>query len=149
MSAIDATLSAAGIAADGIESGLGMLLRIDAADVIPALTALRDGDVAFTFMVDLMATDTGEGLELTYHLRSFARDEECYLRCAVPYDGTVDSAWRVFPAALYPEREAAEMFGLAFEGHPNPKRLLTTDEVELPLLRKSTPIRTSEEVHDR
>jgi NADH:ubiquinone oxidoreductase subunit C len=30
-------------------------------------------------------------------------------------------------------------------GHPNPKRLLTSDEVEAPLLRKSTPIRTWEE----
>jgi NADH:ubiquinone oxidoreductase subunit C len=44
-----------------------------------------------------------------------------------------------------PERETAELFGLSLSGHPNPKRLLTTDGVP-PLLRKSVPVRTEEEV---
>jgi Ni,Fe-hydrogenase III component G len=55
----------------------------------------------------------------------------------------------VHPGALYPEREIAEMFGLDLCGHPNPKRLLTTEDSPPALLRRSTPIRTDEEVHDR
>jgi NADH:ubiquinone oxidoreductase subunit C len=43
-----------------------------------------------------------------------------------------------------PERETAELFGLGLDGHPNPKRLLTTDGVP-PLLRRDVPIRTPEE----
>ena len=147
--ALNAALSAAGVSAEISEELIGAVARVAPSDVVDALTALRDGDAAFTMLVDLFATDTGERLEITYHLRSFARDEDAYVRVPVEYDGEVPSVWQVFPSALYPEREAAELFGLAFPGHPNPKRLLTTDEVELPLLRKSTPIRTEEEVHDR
>jgi NADH-quinone oxidoreductase subunit C len=147
--ALSVALEQAGVAAEVSAEQLGALVRIASADVIEALSVLRDGDGAFAFMVDLMAVDTGEQVELTYHLRSFTRDEDVYVRCTVPYDGEVPSVWRVFPAALYPEREAAELFGIAFPGHPNPKRLLTTDEVEAPLLRKSVEIRTAEEVHDR
>jgi len=38
------------------------------------------------------------------------------------------------------------LFGLTFSGHPNLKRLLTSDEVDVFLLRKDVPIRTEEEV---
>ncbi|MRR12205.1 hypothetical protein EG835_07005, partial [bacterium] len=51
-------------------------------------------------------------------------------------------------SALLPERETAELFGLALCGHPNPKRLLTTEGIE-PLLLKSVPIRSAEEVRAR
>jgi NADH:ubiquinone oxidoreductase subunit C len=147
--ALSTWLAAAGIPAEVSDETLGAIARVPVEAVGPALTALRDGDGEFAFLVDLLGADTGEGLEVTYHLRSFSRDEEVYVRCAVPYDAAVDSVWRVYPAALYPEREAAELFGLTFAGHPNPKRLLTTDEVEAPLLRKAVEIRTPEEVHDR
>jgi NADH:ubiquinone oxidoreductase subunit C len=68
-----------------------------------------------------------------------------YLKCHVPYEGELRSVWEVYPAALYPEREAAELLGFSLLGHPNPKRLLTTDGTP-PLLRKSVPVRTAEEV---
>ncbi len=147
--ALSSALSAAGVPAEVSEEAIGAVARVPASDLVEALTALRDADCAFAMLIDLFGVDTGEQLELTYHLRSFARDEDAYVRVAAPYDGEVPSAWRVYPSALYPEREAAELFGLTFPGHPNLKRLLTTDEVELPLLRRSTAIRTQEEVHDR
>ena len=53
--------------------------------------------------------------------------------------------WEIYPAALFPEREAAELLGMTLTGHPNPKRLLTVEGTE-PLLRKSVAIRTAEEV---
>lgn len=146
---LNAVLNAAGVTAEVSDETLGALARVAPADVTAALAALRDGDAAFALLVDLFVTDTGEELEVTYHVRSYARDEDAYVRTTAPYDGDVPSIWRVHPAALYPEREAAELFGMSFPGHPNPKRLLTTDELELPLLRRSTPIRTDEEVHDR
>jgi NADH-quinone oxidoreductase subunit C len=149
LTATHALLAKAGIRASCAEEGAGVMCRLEAADIVGALTALRDGDAAYAYLVDLFGVDTGEGLEVTYHVRSFAREEELYVRVAVPYDGEVPSIWTVYPAALYPERETAELFGMTFPGHPNPKRLLTTDEVELPLLRRSTAIRTQEEVHAR
>ena len=138
-------LAAAGASAEVTTTALGVMVRIEAARAADVLATLRDGAGRFDMLVDLFAIDTGEGIDLRYHLRALERDEDLYLAAYVDYDGEAPSVWRCYPASLYAEREAAEMFGMSFVGHPNPKRLLTTDEVEAPLLRKSTPIRTWEE----
>ena len=135
----------ASIGAEVSDEALGVLARVPCPRVAEALDLLRDAQPAFETLVDLFAVDTGEGLELTYHVRSLSAGD-LYVRCPVDYDGEVPSVWRVYPAALVPEREAAELFGLTLSGHPNPKRLLTTDEVEVPLLRKAVAIREGEEV---
>jgi NADH-quinone oxidoreductase subunit C len=136
-------LGRADVPASAADEPLGAVVRLEAACVPEALAALRlEG---FEFFVDLFGTDTGEGIELTYHVRSLGLMEDAYLKAAVAYDGEAPSVWSVFPAALYPEREAAELLGMAFPGHPNPKRLLTVDD-SLPYLRKSVPVRTAEEV---
>ena len=122
---------------------LGAVLRIASADNVAALGALAAE--GYDQLVDLFGVDTGEALEVTYHVRVLAEMRDAYVRVSLPYDGTLRSVWHVYPAALYAERETAELYGLVLDGHPNPKRLLTTDGVE-PLLRKSVPVRNAEEV---
>ncbi|MBE0417719.1 MAG: NADH-quinone oxidoreductase subunit C [Coriobacteriia bacterium] len=129
-------------------STLGVVVRVPHADAAASLSALKASDLGFVMLVDLFGTDTGDEIEVTYQLRSFARDEEIYVKCALPYDDVLHSVWNVFASALLPERETAELFGLTLAGHPNPARLLTTEGVA-PLLRRSVPIRTLEEVRDR
>lgn len=129
-------------------STLGVLARIPADDAASALAALKASSLDFIMLVDLLGTDTGEEIEITYHLRSFSRDEDLYVKCVLPYDGVLCSVWNVYASALLPERETAELFGLTLAGHPNPARLLTVDDTE-PLLRRSVAIRTLEEVRDR
>jgi NADH:ubiquinone oxidoreductase subunit C len=141
-------LDSAGIEHEVEETTLGLIARLAPSDVSRALAVLRDSELGFRMLLDLLGTDTSEDVELTYHLRSFTRDEELYVKVHVPYDGTVESVWNTYPSALLPERETAEMFGLSLAGHPTPKRLFTTEGVE-PLLRKSVPIRTAEEVRER
>ena len=59
----------------------------------------------------------------------------------VPSDCAVlDSVAAVLPGANWYEREAAEMFGIDFLGHPDPRPLLTRAGDGRPLLRKSTPL---------
>lgn len=141
-------LSAAGIAGDVTERGPGVVVEAVAADVPAVLAALKACELDFRMLLDLFASDTGEEIEITYHLRSLARDEDLFVRCRIPYDGELASVWNTYPSALAPEREAAELLGFRLAGHPNPKRLLTTDGVE-PLLRKSVAIRSAEEVRAR
>lgn len=136
-------LGLAGIACTAADEPLGAVVRLDAARIFDALAALQT--VGYDFLVDLFGTDRDGRIELTYHLRAFATHEELYLKVLVDYDGEAPSVWRVHPAALYPEREAAEMFGMTFPGHPNPKRLLTTEGFP-PILRKSELIREAGEV---
>lgn len=147
---INSTLASAGITDAAVEkTGLGVIARVPISSARAALEALKASDSAFDFMVDLFGIDTGEAVDITYHLRSFSRDEDLYVRSEIAYDATLPSVWEVHPAALMPERETAELFGLSLSGHPNPKRLLTTEAVTLPLLRKSTEIRGAEEVRNR
>ncbi len=150
MTHIASALERAGVAGAIVEdvAVLGVVARVEPAMAQSALTALKDSDHGFCFLVDLFGIDTGEAIEAVYQLRSFTRDEEVYLKVTHEYGSDLASVWCVFPSALMPERELAEMFGLTLSGHPNPKYLLLTEGIE-PLLLKRVPIRTPEEVRHR
>lgn len=141
-------LAQAGVDAEVETTTLGVVARVPASGSVEALSALCASELDFRMLLDLLGADTGEGIEVTYHLRSLSRDEDLFVKTFVAYDGALRSAWNVFPSALAPERETAELLGIKLDGHPNPKRLLTTDGVE-PLLRKSVAIRSAEEVRAR
>jgi len=135
--------AASGVA--GVEfrdAEIGMLARVPHESAAALLTALRDA--GFESLIDFDGVDTGDDIELTWRVRSYARGAEAVVKAAAPYDGTIESVWTIYPSALMPERETAELFGLGLEGHPNPKRLLTTDGVP-PLLRRGVAIRSPEE----
>jgi NADH:ubiquinone oxidoreductase subunit C len=127
--------------------GLGVVVRTGPDAALEVLTALRDA--GYTYLLSCFGIDTGEGVEAVYHVRSLSRDGDVRVRVSLPYGGTVRSAFHVYPGVLYPERELAEMFGLVLEGHPNPKRLLTTEDVPQPLLLKSSEVRHDADVHRR
>lgn len=141
-------LAAAGVAAEIDEAGIGVVARVPLDSAVEALCALRESELDFRMLLDMLGADTGEGIEITYHLRSLSRDEEVYVKTTVAYDGCLRSVWNTFPSALMPERETAELLGLKLDGHPNPKRLLTTDGIA-PLLRKDVLVRSAEEVRAR
>ena len=146
---VESVLTRAGVAdVEVAETTLGVVCRCASHDAPAALAALRECELDFAMLPDLLGTDTGEGIEITYHLRSFARDEDVYVKISVAYDAEILSVWNVFPSALLPERETAELLGLKLAGHPNPKRILTTDDSP-PLLRRDVAVRTVEEVRDR
>lgn len=144
--AISALLSGAGVSAEVDSVLLGTVARVDAGDAVAALAAFKAG--GYESLVDFDGIDTGEAIELTWRVRSYAQDCEAFLKATVAYDAEIASAWNVYPAVLMPERETAELLGLKLAGHPNPKRLFTTDGIP-PLLRKDVPIRSEEEVKNR
>ncbi|MCL4079294.1 NADH-quinone oxidoreductase subunit C [Coriobacteriia bacterium Es71-Z0120] len=124
------------------EERLGVVARVGRGEAEEALGRLKEAGL--DSLVDLLGTDTGEHIEITYHLRSYEAGQDVFVKTAVPYDGELASVWQTCPAALMPERETAELFGLRLTNHPNPKRLLTTEGVP-PLLRKDVPVRSPEE----
>jgi NADH-quinone oxidoreductase subunit C len=139
-------LSAAGVPVIGVsEEALGTVVRVEPANIEKTLEALvADG---YDFLADLSGSDDGERLTVTYIVRSLSDMRQLFVKTSTDYDGDVPSVWRVFPAACFPEREAAELYGMTFSGHPNLKRLLTSDDTEgIFLLRKSCLVRTEEEV---
>ena len=67
-----------------------------------------------------------------------ARPEEVRLKVFLPSDGalTIPSLYGLFRGADWQERETFDMFGITYEGHPHPKRLLMPDDWKGYPLRK-------------
>jgi len=82
---------------------------------------------------------------LVYHLLSF--DPPARLRLKVPLDGPNPAAQTVtdiWPSANWYEREAFDLLGVRFEGHPNLQRLILPPEWQGHPLRKNYPGRATE-----
>lgn len=69
----------------------------------------------------------GQRFAVVYHLQSVSLNHRLRVRAHLPDDDfpAIDSAIRVWPAADWYEREAFDLFGIMFEGHPDLRRLLT------------------------
>jgi NADH-quinone oxidoreductase subunit C len=103
---------------------------------LEALTTARDSGLTF-FDWLTGVDDEGAELAIVVHLYSLADGRRLLLRTRVPRDGgRIPSATAVFPGANWHERETIEMFGVTFDGHPDPRPLLLPDEFDGHPLRK-------------
>jgi NADH-quinone oxidoreductase subunit C len=102
-----------------------------------AVTAARD-PLGCDFFDWLTAVDEApEGYTVVVHLWSTAGRTGLLVRTTVPRDDpTLDSIVDIYPGAGWPEREAYEMFGVVFTGHPNLAPLLLPEEFDGHPLRK-------------
>lgn len=80
--------------------------------------------------------DDGE-LELVWHYFSCGANEEFFVKARVPRAGAhVPTISDIYAHAEWQEDEVYEMFGVTFDGHPNPRRLLTPEWLDgHPLLK--------------
>jgi NADH-quinone oxidoreductase subunit C len=107
--------------------------------LLDAAQALRaDG---FDYLSFISEVDWQDRLELVYHLFSYDYRTQplgAILRCELPRDGmpAVASLTPIWPGAEFMEREAFEMMGIRFLGHPDLRRILLPDDfVGFPMRR--------------
>ena len=117
---------------------------VKAEQIVDALTLLRD-TYEFELLSALTATDyypqQTPRFHVIYQLSSLAQDITLQLRVAVNSDQLkVPTATRVYDVANWREREVFDMFGIVFEGHPDPRRILTPEGMEDHPLRKDFPL---------
>ncbi|MFI2223433.1 NADH-quinone oxidoreductase subunit C [Streptomyces fradiae] len=117
------------------------LLTVDvpAASWIAALRTARS-TLGCTYFDWLSAVDEpGTGFRVCAHVAALesGRVRRLLLRTTVPHDAAaLPTAVGVYAGAAWHERETTEMFGVTFEGHPNPAKLLLPDNFEGHPLRK-------------
>lgn len=114
-------------------------------DLTALVRALHDrSDLAFTFLAELTATDfwpREPRFELVYVLVSLAHRQRLRLKVRLHgADAHVATVSDVWPAANWLEREVWDLFGVAFDGHPDPRRLLMPEDWEGYPLRKDYPV---------
>jgi NADH-quinone oxidoreductase subunit C len=112
--------------------------------VIGLLTFLRDDQVCkFTQLIDLCGVDypnRERRFDVVYHLLSLHRNHRVRVKIESGEDQPVPSATAVWPAANWFEREAFDMYGIQFTGHPDLRRLLTDYGFVGHPLRKDFPL---------
>ena len=112
-------------------------LEVGAADYLGVMTALRDeADFRFEEMVDLCGVDYStygdgawQGLRyaVVVHLLSVAKNVRLRVRVFADDDSfpSVDSVMGIWSTANWFEREAFDLYGIAFVGHDDLRRILT------------------------
>lgn len=122
-------------------------INLPPGDLVAALRVLRD-EFAFDLLMDVTAIDWAEGASprftVVYHLLSTTRTGT-YIRVAANCAGTdaapiAPSIVSLWPGANWHERECFDMFGIAFEGHPDLRRILMWDGYPYHPLRKEFPL---------
>ncbi len=110
--------------------------------LIAAGRCAGDPALGFDYLMCISGVDHETSVELVYHLYSYVRRHQLTIKVPLAdYDHpAVDSVTAIWPAADWHEREAAEMLGIAFRGHPDLRPLLLDDDVDERPLRRSHPL---------
>ena len=127
----------------GISTGQDGLavLEVDRARLTELLRRLREHpELECDLLLDVCGVDYPERekrFDVVYHVASLARDHRFRVKVQVGEDDpTLPTATEIWPAADWFEREAYDLFGVRFEGHPNLKRILCHEGFQGHALRK-------------
>lgn len=122
-------------------------LRIEAAHLLELVEGLTNKrELSFDYLRNVVGLDMeAAGLEVKYMFYSFAHKVSVQVTVPTPPGNPhVPTLTHLFAAADWHEREAAEMFGLVFDGHPNPKNLLLEEDLRIHPLLKAHPLQAAE-----
>ena len=117
--------------AEPVWRGDAFLLLGKAQDLPAVLEQCRD-ELGYALLYDATAVDPSvesAELKLIYGLRNLQTKARLIVQARVPKtEAVVPSVALVYPAADWHEREAAEMYGITYTGHPDPRKLLLPDD---------------------
>jgi NADH-quinone oxidoreductase subunit C len=129
----------------GFEVAIGELSIDVKRDAIPEVVAfLRDDErCRFGCLIDLCGVDypeREERFDVVYHLLSPWLNHRIRVRTKAGEETPVPSIVPLFPAANWFEREAYDLYGILFDGHPDLRRILTDYGFQGHPLRKNFPL---------
>ncbi|HEE9033167.1 TPA: NADH-quinone oxidoreductase subunit C [Bacillus cereus] len=97
--------------------------------------------LAFDYMSELHATDFVTHMEVYVHLFSYGKKQSVAVKVKLDREAPqVESVTALWKGADWPEREAYDLLGIVFKGHPNLTRILMPDDwVGYPLRKDYEP----------
>jgi len=117
---------------------------VEAERIVDVLMFLKtDPQCRFEVLIDICGVDwpsREKRFDVVYHLLSPRLNQRIRIKLEVDDETPVASAVGVFPAANWYEREAFDMYGILFSGHPDLRRLLTDYGFQGYPLRKDFPL---------
>ncbi|MGN7612563.1 complex I 30 kDa subunit family protein [Magnetococcales bacterium HHB-1] len=121
-----------------------LILWVEPENLIENMKRLKDHkDLDFKLMIDLTAVHypkREKPFEVVYQLLSVYKNHRLRVKLAADEATMIPSVTEVWNCANWYEREAYEMFGLLFSGHPDLRRLLTEYDFNEYPLRKDYPV---------
>ena len=122
-------------------------ITIDASDIYPACLTLKENpQTNFKLLLCMAAVDYKEYLQMVYFLLSVEHETLLTIKTDLPYDSPdIDSVTGVWRAANWYEREAHDLFGVNFKGHPDLAPLLLYEGFEGYPGRKEFPFHEYDE----
>ncbi len=103
-----------------------------------------DPEMKMNYLVDVLGVDyypVAPRFEVVYHFYSIPKKHRIRVKVKLSDGETVPTVTDMWSGANWPEREAYDMFGIVFEGHPNLKRIYLADGWEGFPMRKDYPLR--------
>jgi len=117
-----------------IQGDLNVKLK---AEALLAVCEKLQAEMGFDYLADVTAIDWKDRFEMVYRLTVLERNEKIVLRVDLSHDEpVVDSVTSVWKGADYQEREVFDLMGIAFNGHPDLRRILLPEDWEGFPLRK-------------
>jgi NADH-quinone oxidoreductase subunit C len=106
---------------------------VEANSICEFMTFCRDDEaLGFQLLADLSAVDPAldsEDLWMVYQLLSIKNRQRLMVKCIITKaESKIDTISGIYRAAQLHERECAEMFGITFNGHPDPRNMLLPDD---------------------
>ncbi|MBK9285636.1 MAG: NADH-quinone oxidoreductase subunit C [Sphingobacteriaceae bacterium] len=114
----------------------------------------NDETFNFHFLTDLTGIQTADEKQLgvIYHLHNMPKNIRVRVKTFMPIDKPeIPTATDLWDGANWMERETFDFYGVRFKGHPNLKRILNVDEMDIFPLRKEFPLedQTREDKSDK
>jgi NADH-quinone oxidoreductase subunit C len=120
-----------------------LTVKTSGENLIALLRFLRDdAKCGFINLIDICGVDwpqRPDRFDVVYHLLSPKQNMRIRIKVATGEEQPVPSACAVYPGADWFEREAWDMYGILFTGHPDLRRILTDYGFEGHPLRKDFP----------
>lgn len=121
-----------------------LTIHVPAAEIANVLRFMRDDQsLQFVCIIDICGVDWPERpqrFDVVYHLLSPRHNARIRVKAATDEATPVPSATAIYPGADWFEREAYDLYGILFTGHPDLRRILTDYGFQGHPLRRDFPL---------